>query len=182
VITLCNADHFRVMKRLLLVGVVALLAGTSSALAGPRSARRTSIQTLDAGVLVQLNAIRRAHHLVPLKLNSALSAAAMGHSSEMVTDGYFAHNSFNGAPFWKRLLSYGGSHGWSVGENLLWSAPTVDPASALRMWMASPEHRKNILTPGWREIGIAAVHVQSAPGTFGGQAVTVITTDFGVRH
>jgi uncharacterized protein YkwD len=50
------------------------------------------------------------------------------------------------------------------------------------MWMASPEHRRNILDPTWREIGIAAVHAASAPGTYGGQPVTVITTDFGVRR
>jgi uncharacterized protein YkwD len=48
--------------------------------------------------------------------------------------------------------------------------------------MASPEHRDNILTPRWREIGISALHVPAAPGTYHGQEVTVITTDFGVRH
>jgi uncharacterized protein YkwD len=47
--------------------------------------------------------------------------------------------------------------------------------------MASPEHRQNILTARWREIGISAIHSDSAPGTFGGRPVTVITTDFGVR-
>jgi uncharacterized protein YkwD len=48
--------------------------------------------------------------------------------------------------------------------------------------MDSPEHRANILTPRWREIGISAVHVAAAPGTFQGREVTIITTDFGVRH
>jgi uncharacterized protein YkwD len=48
--------------------------------------------------------------------------------------------------------------------------------------MNSPEHRANILTPRWREIGISAVHVASAPGTFKGLEVTIITTDFGVRR
>ena len=47
--------------------------------------------------------------------------------------------------------------------------------------MRSPEHRANILNPNWREIGIAAVHSDGAPGTFGGLPVTIITTDFGVR-
>ena len=102
----------------------------------------------------------------------------------MVTDGYFAHESVDGAPFWKRLSAYSSSapHGvWSVGENLLWSSPDVGAGKALELWMASPEHRHNILTARWREIGIAAIHTDSAPGTYGGQAVTVITTDFGVR-
>jgi uncharacterized protein YkwD len=48
--------------------------------------------------------------------------------------------------------------------------------------MHSPEHRANILTARWRDIGIAAVHVDSAPGTYQNLPVTIITTDFGVRH
>jgi uncharacterized protein YkwD len=143
-----------------------------------------SIQALDTGVLVQLNTIRTSHGLVPLKLNASLTSAAMGHSFEMLTDGYFAHKSVNRAPFWKRLTGYASSapHGsWAVGENLLWSSPGVDAGKALQLWMASPEHRHNILTARWREIGIAAIHVESAPGTYGGRAVTVITADFGVR-
>jgi uncharacterized protein YkwD len=142
------------------------------------------LQTLDLGVLVQLNEIRKAHGLVPLKLNPTLSVAAQSHSSEMLADGYFAHESVGGAPFWKRLIAYSSSapHGsWSVGENLLWSSPEVDAVKALKLWMASPEHRHNILAARWHEIGIAAVHADSAPGTYGGHAVTVITTDFGSR-
>ena len=46
--------------------------------------------------------------------------------------------------------------------------------------MASPPHRKNILTPHWREIGISAMRLAAAPGVFGGQDATIITTDFGV--
>jgi uncharacterized protein YkwD len=172
------------VRRIALAAAVALLA-VPAAYGHRASATQNEIQALDTGVLVQLNAIRTAHGLVPLKLNPALSAAARGHSSEMLTDGYFAHNSYNGAPFWKRLSRYSNAaaHGyWSVGENLLWSSPDVDAVKALQLWMASPEHRANILTPRWREIGIAAIHADSAPGTYGGNAVTVITTDFGVRR
>ena len=173
-----------IVRRALLVSLIALVA-VPAALARPTAVRGTRVQSLNSGILVQLNLIRKQHGLVPLKLNAQLSAAATGHSTEMLTDGYFQHNSHNGAPFWKRLTTYtkDASTGyWSVGENLLWSAPDVDPAQAMKLWMASPEHRKNILTPRWREIGIASIHAPSAPGTFGNQAVTVITTDFGVRR
>jgi uncharacterized protein YkwD len=71
---------------------------------------------------------------------------------------------------------------WSVGENLLWSSPSVDASGALSMWFNSPEHRKNMLTPRWREIGLSAVHVSAAPGTYGGREVTIVTADFGVRR
>ena len=103
----------------------------------------------------------------------------------MAADGYFEHNSHDGTLFWKRIARFypSGSFGyWSVGENLLWSSPDVDPAKALELWMNSPEHRKNILTARWREIGISAVHAAGAPGTYRGLEVTIITTDFGVRR
>jgi uncharacterized protein YkwD len=173
-----------VIARRMIVAALLLALVAAPAAFARRSARLTSLQTLDLGVLVQLNEIRQQHGLVPLRLNPALSAAAAGHSSEMLADGYFAHDSESGAPFWKRMTAYVSSApdgSWSVGENLLWSSPEVDAAKALQLWMASPEHRRNILSPQWREIGIAAIHADSAPGTYGGQPVTVITTDFGVR-
>ena len=99
--------------------------------------------------------------------------------------GYFEHESHDGTAFWKRIKRWYGSGGyglWSVGENLLWSSPDVQPAAALELWMHSPEHRANILTAKWREIGVSAVHVLGAPGTYNGLTVTIITTDFGVRR
>jgi uncharacterized protein YkwD len=74
----------------------------------------------------------------------------------------------------------GGRHYWAVGENLLWSSPEVDATGALSIWLKSPEHRKNMLTERWREIGLAAVHVDAAPGAYGGHEVTIVTADFGV--
>ena len=171
-------------RRTIAVAVLVALAAVPAAFAGSGTTRQTSLQALDAGVLVQLNAIRTAHGLVPLKLNAALTAAADGHSAQMLDDGYFAHESADGSPFWKRLAAYSSlSHGsWSVGENLLWSSPDVDASRALDLWMHSPEHKANILAPRWREIGISAVHVSSAPGTYRGLPVTIITTDFGARR
>ena len=47
--------------------------------------------------------------------------------------------------------------------------------------MKSPGHRQNILTGRWREIGLSALKVSSAPGVYGGRDVVIITTDFGTR-
>src|SRR5207247_8016893 len=54
-------------------------------------------------------------------------------------------------------------HYWAVGENLLYSSPDVDAPGAVKMWMESPEHRANILRKSWREVGLSAVHSNSAP-------------------
>ena len=172
--------------RLLLVPAALLLVWIGAA---PASARvrdhASATQTLQSGVLADLNAIRRSHGLVPLRLASPLSAAARQHSVEMATRGYFSHTSANGTSFDRRVAQYypiGRYNYWSVGENLLWSSPDVDAAGALNMWMNSPEHRANILSARWRQIGISAVHMDAGPGVFGGSPVTVITTDFGVRR
>ena len=139
---------------------------------------------LESGVLDDLNAIRRSHGLVPVRLSRPLSAAADEHSRSMGTFGYFEHDSRDGSAFWKRVQRYYGSGSyanWSVGENLLWSSGGVDASRALKLWMESPAHRANILTPRWREVGLSAVSVPAAPGVFGGRNVVIITSDFGVR-
>ena len=61
------------------------------------------------------------------------------------------------------------AHSWSVGENLLWSSPGIDGARALKLWLASPEHRKNLLDPSWREIGVPPCMSAHAPGVYHGR-------------
>lgn len=166
---------------LLLCLVAALVAPVAAA-----RVQRTAHQTgLENDVFVQLNAIRVSHGLLALKLSPGLDAAATQHTREMIRLDYFSHDSANGASFDDRIARYypfsAKFRTWSVGENLVWEEPGLDAAEALRLWMASPPHRHNILDPQWREVGIAAVHVTDAPSVFGGEDVTVITTDFGDR-
>ena len=145
----------------------------------------SSIAAIDSGVLSQLNQIRHAHGLVPLALDADLSAAAEQHTRDMVAKGYFAHDSSDGSPFWQRIAHYypeAAYRYWSVGENLFWRSGPVNAADGLKAWMASPEHRANILDPKWRQIGVAAVMAPDAPGAYDHLGVTVITTDFGVRR
>lgn len=174
------------MRNGALVGAALLAAAiaATSALAAP-SRPGVALSSLEQGVLTDINAFRAAHHLSPLRLSPSLTAAARSHSTQMEADGYFAHNSYNGTAFWKRIQAfYPSSHYgyWSVGENLLWSSPDVDPQKALAMWEASPEHLRNMLDPNWREIGVSAVHAPQAPGVYQGLSVTIVTTDFGVRR
>ena len=175
------------MRRGAAAGVaVAFVAAvfTAAAVAAPvRPA--VALSPLERGVLADINAFRTSHHLSSLRLSTQLGAAALTHTQEMASDGYFAHESADGSAFWKRIQGFYESTPWSywsVGENLLWSSPDVDASGALQMWLHSPEHRANLLNPRWREIGVAAVHVVAAPGAFHGLDVTIVTTDFGVRR
>ena len=160
-----------------------LLSAVTAPTAAP--AHRVALTSLEAGLLAQLNEIRAGHGLLPLRSSAGLTAAATAHSEQMAADGLFEHASANGTVFWKRIRHWYGAAGygrWSVGENLLWSSPRVGAVGALRVWLSSPEHRANILSPSWREIGISALHVVRAPGVYQGRDVTIITADFGVRR
>jgi uncharacterized protein YkwD len=173
-----------IVQLLLLATSAAALWSAASPAGAVVGGQATTMQSLEAGVLADLNAFRRAHGLAALRLSPALSRAARQHSGEMAARGYFSHHSANGSTFDKRIARFypmGFHHFWSVGENLLWSSPDVDATHALNMWINSPEHKANLLNARWREIGLSAVHSPSAPGTYSGQPVTIVTADFGVR-
>ncbi len=166
---------------------IAVLAVVVLAFTAPSASakNRAVLDSFEAGVFQKLNQTRSEHGLAPLKLSTRLTSASSVHSAEMASDGYFDHSSHDGTPFWKRVDRWYGSSGyrsWAVGENILWSSPSLTPARAVALWMASPEHRANILNPKWRELGVAAVHLNDAPGVYRGLPVTIITTDFGARH
>lgn len=140
-------------------GIAAFLAAPS-ALAAPAS---------PAGLLRAVNAARAAHHVQPLRLDPALTRAARAHTAEMLRGNVFSHGDFYG-----RMTSFHLSG--SLGENLAWgSGGYGTAASIVRMWLASPEHRANLLRPGYRRLGLGIAH-----GSFQGAAgATVVTADFG---
>jgi uncharacterized protein YkwD len=172
-------------RRLAAAVTVLVAAGLLATSAFGTGTSERSMPALNRQLLAAVNGFRAAHGLVALRESAALDRSARRHSLEMGRAGYFAHPSADGTVFWKRILSYYAASGysyWSVGENLLWSAPTITPGGAMRLWIASPPHLKNLLMPQWRQIGISAVTVADAPGVYHGRRVTIITTDFGVRR
>ena len=177
-----------------LVLIASVLAvGAADAAVHPRndrtpatvSVRQTSeARSLQAQVLLAINNLRRDKGLSELRLNSALSRAALGHSLSMAKHGFFSHSGWNGSPFWQRIKpNYRpqAASNWSIGENMLWASPELSADQAIEMWLASPPHRKNLLTPAWREVGLGAVRALAAPGVYEGLDVTILTADFGVR-
>jgi uncharacterized protein YkwD len=150
---------------------------------GP-TAQKGLLSALEADIVGRINAQRGARGLRPLRVSAGLTAAANYHSHQMGRFGFFEHESRNGAPFWRRIERFypSGRNYWSVGENIFWESPDTSGSSAVREWMQSPPHRRNILTGEWREVGVAAVHFSDASGAFGGRSVTIVTADFGVRR
>jgi uncharacterized protein YkwD len=148
------------------------------------------VQTAHAGMTVaehqlarEINHARVEHGLCPLRVSIQLSNAARAHDVEMSTNGFFAHESVDGSPFWRRVLTWypPRGRGWLAGENILWDKAAISSWTMVTRWLHSPPHRAILLNPSWRELGIAVLRVESAPGVYQGEAATIITTDFGVR-
>jgi uncharacterized protein YkwD len=150
---------------LVLVVVLALVAVSSAF--GARSASQSEDALLRA-----MNQARTSRGLRALQLDPKLRAAARSHSLEMLRYGYFGHGAFG-----RRLTSFG-VRGPTIGENLAWGQGVYRRAGVIvREWLQSPEHRANLLRPGFRRVGVG-----SATGSFAGHpGALVVTADFAGR-
>jgi uncharacterized protein YkwD len=119
-----------------------------------------------------MNQVRLAHGVHPLRADGRLERAARSHSSKMLSAGVFFHGAFNA-----RIRSVG-VRAPRLGENLAWGMGRGSRARAIvRMWLASPGHRRNLLDGGYRLVGVGALR-----GNFSGRrGVLMITTDFAGR-
>jgi uncharacterized protein YkwD len=139
----------------------------------------------ERNLLARVNGLRARHNRALLVPSPGLTAAAEVHTRRMVREGFFEHEAPGERPFWRRIERYYPSAGydyWAVGENLAYGSPSLSPAEVVHEWLVSGKHRRSLLTPEWREIGLAAVQVETAPGEFDGEPATVVTLDLGVRR
>ena len=153
-------------------------------LAEASRAQITAPDELERAIAASVNALRRRHRLRPLARSRSLAQAAGSHASVLARTGTFTHDWPDGRPFARWIPGFyrqSGYRVWRVGENLLWSTGELTPEAALRLWLASPPHRKVLLTRSWRELGIGVVHAPGAAGVYGGQDVYVVAAEFGSR-
>ena len=141
----------------------------------------TNLEVVRAALLCLHNQLRGQANLPALKDNAKLRKAATGHSSDMVTDGFFDHTSPNGDTFVDRILDAGyakRNEAWSIGENLAWGTGELStPQAIMSAWMNSSGHKANILKKTYKEIGIS---VRLGVPTDAGVGATV-TADFGAK-
>lgn len=175
------------MRLLVLIATV-LAVASASALALPAQGQDVLLErrvSLEREVMKELNRVRAARGLQPLRSANGLTSAAVTHSRSMVLRGFFAHTSPDGTPFHDRVRRYYPSRGWaswSVGETLLASTGATDAQTIVAMWLRSSPHREIVLTAGWRDVGVGVVYRSSAPGAYAGAETLVVTADFGLRE
>lgn len=141
-------------------------------------------ESTEPPILRAINALRRRSGLRALRLSRPLAAAGDAHARALAATGQFTHDWPDGRRFdsWIPRYFRGGSRReWSVGENLLWTDGTLDAEQVVEAWLDSPGHRRILLTPGWRELGVGVVRAVGAGGVYGGRNVYVVAAEFGVR-
>jgi uncharacterized protein YkwD len=151
--------------------------------AADRNPADASLRAARGATLCLLNHERGKSHLRKLRFNHRLALAGLRHARDMVSNDYFAHDAPSGQNFVQRIMQTDyvpASSSWFLGENLAWGDQRAStPREIVRAWMASPGHRHNTLTRGFREIGIAIV--PGAPVSGVTNAATY-ATEFGVIH
>ncbi len=140
-------------------------------------------EAIREAVLCLVNREREAHGESPLIVNAKLVRAAQGHSEDMASADYFSHYAPGGSSPLDRMRAsgfiYSSQLGYEVGENIAWGTLWLaSPQSIVSSWMASPEHRANILDGGYRETGIG-VSPHAPSSLSDGQAGGLYTQDFG---
>jgi uncharacterized YkwD family protein len=118
---------------------------------GQAGAPQSGAPSQDATTMVTLvNQARAQAGLRPLNSNNSLSGVAALKASDIAAKNYFSHNSPTyGSPF-DMMKKYGISYLYA-GENLALNQNVQAAETAL---MNSPDHKANILSPNFTDIGI----------------------------
>jgi uncharacterized protein YkwD len=175
-------------------GSYTLAAGADAAATKPKrssacrgadlSPSASNSTAIGAATLCLIDRIRGAWHLGPVRANAALRAVAASQVRDMVRWNYFA----DVRPSGQTPLSLVAATGYrahaasvSVSENIAWgTGPDATPTRIVAAWMASPPHRKVILTPAFRDAGVATV--PAVPWRFGqGSYGATYAIEFGAR-
>jgi uncharacterized protein YkwD len=127
----------------------AVLADTEAALANPELGADAH-QILELYRLI--NAARAEHGLYPLLLDARLVGAAQEHASKMSHAYFCRHTGPDGASARGRMAANGYHYNNWAGENILCSR--WRPDEALRWWLGSPPHRRNLLHSHFTHLGI----------------------------
>jgi uncharacterized protein YkwD len=123
----------------------------------PRAADQAAGEPVLAGELDLVNADRRAWGLPPLRESPALDAIASVRAAQLAHSGLSHYLPGHAASALVEQLAQAGVPYLWHGENIAWEAglrPADVPAFFNDWWMGSADHRANILSPNYREVGL----------------------------
>ena len=122
----------------------------------------------------EINEARRADGENALSTDDQLNKAASLKADDMFKNGYWSHNSPQGAQPWVWFQKAGYSY-QNAGENLAKDFRTSKGLT--NAWLESETHRQNMLNPEFKNMGIAVVN-----GKLQGEETTLVVALFGTRQ
>lgn len=173
-----NNQRARLIHNQIIFLVVLLLVGTSFVVSTAKqhfsSVLGVSVNVAASDLLTLTNQDRAGANLPPLQMNAQLAAAAEAKAQDMFAKDYWAHFGPNGESPWDFIHAAGYNYIYA-GENLARGFTTSD--SVVNAWMASPEHRANMLSRNYTDVGFAVEQ-----GPLPGDSNTVLVVEmFGSR-
>jgi uncharacterized protein YkwD len=132
--------------------VLAVLLALAPALAHSACAPPPGAAALLAEARAQINAYRQAAGLGALTDNTTLANTAQTHACDMSRMGRHSHTGSNGSDLAARLRQ-GGYPFRAANENV----GKFNKSRAADWWYGSPGHRKNMLSPKIKEVGLGVV-------------------------
>jgi uncharacterized protein YkwD len=124
-----------------------------------------------------VNWARRSHGLGQLRDSNRLDRSSRLRALAIRRCQQFSHTPC-GQSF-GTVFTRAGYRASRIGENIAWGGgPLGSARSTFERWLASPAHRRTLLTPAWRDLGVGVVR---ASRLFGVMEVSVWVAHFGRR-
>lgn len=153
-------------------GIVSFIAGITLAFFAFSNIALAS-EINKKSIIDLVNKSRIENSVSTLAENENLDNAAKNKLEDMVKNNYFAHTSPTGVTPWFWFEKNGYDYKYA-GENLALGFTSLEKEH--QAWMDSPTHRKNILNPNYKEIGVAV-----AQGIIDNNSVTIAVQAFGAQ-
>lgn len=106
-------------------------------------------------ILDLVNAFRKENSVPALTADAKLDVAAQWQSQNMADNGYMGHTDSQGRGVSARVKAECGYAG-GCGENV--AVGFADPKAVMEGWKESPGHRKNMLNPDYKTLGVGYVY------------------------
>jgi uncharacterized protein YkwD len=155
--------------------------GPTATPAASNSASQTGqggcVYTTNAGyesqILGLINNVRAENGLGALSLDGQLNAAALEHSLDMACNAIISHTGTDGSTWYDRVRKQGFANFNAARENIYVGNPAFggDAGGAFSWWMNSEIHRKTLMNPDQKLVGISYIYSDSS--AYGGNYTTV---------
>jgi uncharacterized protein YkwD len=153
-----SATRRRILVALVVLGAIATAVWTP----GDSAHAMVVLGAEQQAAIAEINAVRSANGLSQLAPSPALGDAAVWMAKDLaLRTSNFSHVDSVGRGPYRRALAFGYPADEGLAENIV--IGIAAPEHAVEGWLASSNHRHNLLTEAWHTVGIARYRDDSNP-------------------